>query len=170
MATFRDIIFSKTNQNKPLSQLTDDKIKEYQEAFNLYDKDNDGIIAIQKLGRVLRAMGLNPTEIEVQEMIDEVDSEGTGNLDFESFLNILASRKFDDEDHEDALREAFKMFDRDGNGYIDAEELRICMINLGEKLTLEEVEEMIREVDIDYDGRMDYQEFVKLMCSKYSLE
>ena len=82
---------------------------------------------------------------------------GTGSLDFESFLNIVASRKFDDEDHEDALKEAFRMFDRDGNGYIDAEELRICMINLGEKLTLEEVEEMIREVDIDYDGRMDYQ-------------
>lgn len=51
-------------------------ISEYKEAFNLYDKDNDGVIATQKLGRVLRAMGLNPTEIEIQEMIDEVDSEG----------------------------------------------------------------------------------------------
>ena len=49
------------------------------------------------------------------------------------------------------------MFDRDGNGYIDAEELRICMINLGEKLSLEEVEEMIREVDVDFDGRMNYE-------------
>lgn len=155
---------------KRLSQLKDDKLKEYREAFNLYDKDNDGIISITKLGRVLRAMGLNPTEIEVQEMIEEVDSEGTGTLDFDSFLNIVASRKFDDEDHEDALREAFRMFDRDGNGYIDAEELRICMINLGEKLTLDEVEEMIREVDIDFDGRMDYQEFVRLMCTKYALE
>ena len=48
---------------------------EYKEAFNLYDKDKDGIIATQKLGRVLRAMGLNPTEIEIQEMIDEIDSE-----------------------------------------------------------------------------------------------
>lgn len=84
-------------------------------------------------------------------------SKGTGNLDFDSFLNIVASRKFDDEDHEDALKEAFRMFDRDGNGYIDAEELRICMINLGEKLTLEEVEEMIKEVDIDFDGRMNYE-------------
>lgn len=51
-------------------------VVEYQEAFNLYDKDKDGIIATQKLGRVLRAMGLNPTELEIQEMIDEVDSEG----------------------------------------------------------------------------------------------
>ena len=51
-------------------------VSEYKEAFNLYDKDKDGIIATQKLGRVLRAMGLNPTEIEIQEMIDEIDSEG----------------------------------------------------------------------------------------------
>lgn len=81
----------------------------------------------------------------------------SGTLDFESFLTIVSTRKFDDEDHEDALKEAFKMFDRDGNGYIDAEELRICMINLGEKLTRDEVEEMIKEVDIDFDGRMNYE-------------
>ena len=67
------------------------------------------------------------------------------------------SRDLDEEDHEVALREAFKMFDRDGNGFIDADELRLCMMNLGEKLTLEEVEEMIREVDVDFDGRMNYE-------------
>ena len=91
---------------------------------------------------------------------------GTGNLDFESFLNIVASREFDDEDHEGALKEAFRMFDRDGNGYIDAEELRICMINLGEKLTLEEVEEMIREVDVDFDGRMNYEGIKLVLLSR----
>ncbi|KAK3578521.1 hypothetical protein CHS0354_007776 [Potamilus streckersoni] len=94
----------------------------------------------------------------------------TGLLDFESFLDVMASREFEDEDHETALKEAFRMFDRDGNGYIDAEELRICMVNLGEKLTLEEVEEMIKEVDVDFDGRMNYEEFVRLMCTKYPLE
>ncbi|KAL3874513.1 hypothetical protein ACJMK2_037519 [Sinanodonta woodiana] len=123
----------------------------------MYDKDNDGLISTQKLGAVLRALGNNPTEIEIQEMIDEVDSGDTGMLDFESFLDVMASREFEDEDHETALREAFRMFDRDGNGYIDAEELRICMVNLGEKLTLEEVEEMIKEVDVDFDGRMNYE-------------
>lgn len=82
---------------------------------------------------------------------------GTGFIDFESFLDVVMSRDLDEEDHEVALREAFKMFDRDGNGYIDADELRLCMMNLGEKLTLEEVEEMIREVDVDFDGRMNYE-------------
>ncbi|XP_021344883.1 neo-calmodulin-like, partial [Mizuhopecten yessoensis] len=130
---------------------------EYKEAFNMYDKDHDGIISTQKLGAVLRALGHNPTEIEMQEMIDEIDSEDTGSVDFESFLDVVMSRDIDDEDHERALREAFKMFDRDGNGYIDAEELRLCMMNLGEKLTQDEVEEMIREVDVDFDGRMNYE-------------
>lgn len=152
-----------------LNQLTQDKVHEYKEAFNMYDKDHDGILSVQKLGAVLRALGHNPTEIEIQEMIDEIDSEGTGFIDFESFLDVVMSRDLDEEDHEVALREAFKMFDRDGNGYIDADELRLCMMNLGEKLTLEEVEEMIREVDVDFDGRMNYEEFVKLMCTKYPL-
>ena len=81
------------------------------------------------------------------------------------------SRDLDDEDHEVALREAFKMFDRDGNGYIDADELRLCMMNLGEKLSLEEVEEMIREVDVDFDGRMNYEGNVwllLLLCGCYA--
>ncbi|KAK3578520.1 hypothetical protein CHS0354_007775 [Potamilus streckersoni] len=58
-----------------LGELTDDKIREFKEAFKMYDKDNDGLISTQKLGAVLRALGNNPTEIEIQEMIDEVDSE-----------------------------------------------------------------------------------------------
>lgn len=77
------------------------------------------------------------------------------------------SRDLDEEDHEVALREAFKMFDRDGNGYIDADELRLCMMNLGEKLTLEEVEEMIREVDVDFDGRMNYEGKIDIFFSSY---
>ncbi|XP_061172769.1 calmodulin-beta-like isoform X1 [Saccostrea cucullata] len=163
--------FAKENpmESSKLNQLTQDKVHEYKEAFNMYDKDHDGILSVQKLGAVLRALGHNPTEIEIQEMIDEIDSEGTGFIDFESFLDVVMSRDLDEEDHEVALREAFKMFDRDGNGYIDADELRLCMMNLGEKLTLEEVEEMIKEVDVDFDGRMNYEEFVKLMCTKYPL-
>lgn len=152
-----------------LSQIQEDKVQEYREAFNMYDKDHDGVISTHKLGVMLRSLGHNPTELEIQEMIDEVDHDRTGTVEFEDFLEVVMSKDLDEEDHELALKEAFKMFDRDGNGYIDADELRLCMMNLGEKLTLEEVEEMIREVDVDYDGRMNYEEFVKLMCTKYPL-
>ena len=57
------------------------------------------------------------------------------------------------------------MFDKDGNGKISSEELKIVMQNLGERLTDEEINEMIREADNDGDGEVDYEEFVKMMSS-----
>merc|ERR1711935_459948 len=64
------------------------------------------------------------------------------------------------------FKEAFSLFDKDGNGFISAAELRHVMTNLGEKLTDEEVDEMIREADIDGDGQINYEEFVKVMMAK----
>ena len=60
-------------------------------------------------------------------------------------------------DSEDEIREAFRVFDRDGNGYISAVELRHVMTNLGEKLTDDEVDELIREIDVDNDGQVNYE-------------
>ncbi|ELW47266.1 Calmodulin [Tupaia chinensis] len=66
----------------------------------------------------------------------------------------MMARKMKDTDSEEEIREAFRVFDKDGNGYISAAELRHVMTNLGEKLTDEEVDEMIREADIDGDGQL----------------
>ena len=66
------------------------------------------------------------------------------------------ARKMKDTDTEEELREAFRVFDKDGNGFISAAELRHVMTNLGEKLTDEEVDEMIREADTDGDGQVNY--------------
>ncbi|CAB4308888.1 unnamed protein product [Prunus armeniaca] len=66
-----------------------------------------------------------------------------------------------DTDSEEELKEAFRVFDKDQNGFISAAELRHVMTNLGEKLTDEEVDEMIREADVDGDGQINYEEFVK---------
>merc|ERR550525_2281992 len=92
-----------------------------------------------------------PTEAELQDMINEVDADGNGTIDFPEFLSLMA-RKMKDTDTEEELIEAFKVFDRDGNGFISAAELRHVMTNLGEKLTDEEVDEMIREADVDDIG------------------
>jgi len=67
------------------------------------------------------------------------------------------ARKMKDNDSEEEIREAFRVFDKDGNGFISAAELRHVMTNLGEKLTDEEVDEMIREADIDGDGQVNYE-------------
>lgn len=65
------------------------------------------------------------------------------------------ARKMKDTDSEEEIREAFKVFDRDNNGFISAQELRHVMTSIGEKLTDDEVDEMIREADQDGDGRID---------------
>ena len=67
------------------------------------------------------------------------------------------SKKMQETDSEDEIREAFKVFDKDGNGFISAAELRHVMTNLGEKLSDEEVDEMVREADMDGDGQINYE-------------
>ncbi|RWW46546.1 hypothetical protein BHE74_00047524 [Ensete ventricosum] len=174
-------------------QLTDEQISEFKEAFSLFDKDGDGqthfsiprflynhflyrfeILGIEsccrsrvlsELGTVMRSLGQNPTEAELQDMINEVDADGNGTIDFPEFLNLMA-RKMKDTDSEEELKEAFRVFDKDQNGFISAAELRHVMTNLGEKLTDEEVDEMIREADVDGDGQINYDEFVKVMMAK----
>ncbi|KAK3257542.1 hypothetical protein CYMTET_33372 [Cymbomonas tetramitiformis] len=143
-------------------QLTEEQIAEIKEAFSLFDKDGDGTITTKELGTVMRSLGQNPTEAELQDMINEVDADGNGTVDFPEFLTLIA-RKLKDTDSEEEIKEAFKVFDKDGNGFISAAELRHVMTNLGEKLTDEEVDEMIREADTDRDGQINYEEFVEVM-------
>ena len=71
--------------------------------------------------------------------------------------------RLQDRDHEEELREAFRVFDKDGNGMISSEEFRRAMKTMGHQLSDQEVDEMIHEADINGDGQIDYHEFVKMM-------
>lgn len=81
----------------------------------------------------------------------------------------MMARKMKDTDSEEEIREAFKVFDRDNNGFISAAELRHVMTSIGEKLTDDEVDEMIREADQDGDGRIDCMFIVHFKSHRESL-
>ncbi|XP_006861864.1 PREDICTED: calmodulin-like [Chrysochloris asiatica] len=146
-------------------QLTEEQIAEFKEAFPLFYKDGDETITTKELGTVMRSLGQNPTEAELQDMINEVDADGNGTIGFPVFLTMKA-RKMKDTDNEEEIREAFHVFDKDGSGYISAAELCHMMTNLGEKITDEEVDEMIRKANINGDGQVNYKEFVQMMTAK----
>ncbi|XP_068081958.1 calmodulin isoform X2 [Anabrus simplex] len=145
--------------------LTEEQVAEFKEAFMLFDKDEDGTITMAELGVVMRSLGQRPTETELRDMVNEVDVDGNGTIEFNEFLQMM-SKKMKGADGEDELREAFRVFDKNNDGLISSTELRHVMTNLGEKLSDEEVDDMIREADLDGDGMVNYEEFVTILTSK----
>ena len=127
------------------ANLTEEQIAEFKEAFQIFDKDGDGSITTKELGTVMRSLGQIPSEETLNQMIQEVDQDGSGTIDFKEFLGLM-EKKLRENDTEDELIEAFRVFDRDGNGLISAQELRFVMTTAGEKLQEDEIDDLIREV------------------------
>ena len=143
----------------------EEQIAAFKKAFSLFDKDDDGRITTKELQTVKMSLGEYHTDVELQDMIDEFDTDGNGTIDFNEFLKMM-ERKTKDIDIEQEIHDTFQAFDKDGNGFISAAELRHIMTTLGEKLTDEEVDELIKEADMDCDGQVNYEEFVIMMTSK----
>ncbi|PKU85195.1 neo-calmodulin-like [Dendrobium catenatum] len=139
---------------------------EFREAFNHFDKDGDGSITAEELGIVMRSLGINPTVMELQDMISKVDADNSGTIDFEEFLNLMKSIM---KDINSELMEVFRIIDKDQNGFISADELHQVMANLEEKLTDDGVNELIREADRDGDGQINYKEFETMISAKLDI-
>ena len=72
------------------TEISAEQLNEYQEAFQLFDKNGDGTITVTELGTVMKSLGNNPTDAELQDMIDECDADGNGTLEFEEFCNMMS--------------------------------------------------------------------------------
>ena len=152
-----------TPDSTPFDHLTEAQITEFKNAFSLFDKNKDGSISALELGVVMGRLGQSPSKAELQDLINELDDNSDGHIDFQEFLAMM-SRNVDAEDEaEEILLEAFKVFDLDANGFISAKELELAMANLGEKLSDIELAELIKQADTDKDGRINYVEFIAMM-------
>jgi len=151
-----------SSESQKSTQLSEEDVESYKQAFELFDEDGDGTISIKELSKVMTSLGQNPTDAEIEDMINEVDSDRNGSIDFDEFCKMMAmptkAHNFESE-----MQAAFAVFDHDGSGTISLEELRRVMKSFGEELTDDDLDQMIKEVDKDGDGSIDYKEFVNFM-------
>jgi calmodulin len=144
--------------SKAPAEKLDPQTKAIRDCFAAFDADKDGKINHKDFAAAFRSLGHAVTAAEVKAMLGEVDKGNKGAVELKDF-EALAKRKRD-KLQEDALKKAFKSFDKDGNGFVSEVELRHAMTSMGEKFSQEEVDEMVRELKADSDGQINYDEFV----------
>ena len=143
---------------------TPDVIPEIRKHFNDADTDKDGLVPVKELKGILNKFGNNVSDSDFQLMLKELELDLNGSAKFEEFLYML-SRPMIQKDAEEELVEAFKIFDKDGDGKIPVSELGAIMKNIGEPLSPEELDEFIKQADSNKDGSIDFAQFVHLMLS-----
>ena len=140
--------------------------KQYQDAFEMFDKDKDGTITAKELANVMETLtGEKPSLDEINSMIKEVDLNSDGKIEFEEFITLMMKNSPDTQQEEEVIN-AFRVFDKEGNSLIQTDELKDIMMTIGDKMTEDEADEMIHEADIDGDGTINYEEFVRMMMAR----
>ncbi|XP_076343380.1 myosin-2 essential light chain-like [Tachypleus tridentatus] len=146
-----------------MAGFNEDQIIDFQDAFSLFDNRGDGKISISQLGDAFRAMGQNPTEAEVKRCSHQLKSDE--RITFEVFLPMMqAVNKNRSSDTAEDFIEGLRHFDKDGNGYIGSAELRHLLTTLGEKLTDDEVEQLLTGQE-DSQGNVHYEDFVRMVMN-----
>ncbi|OWF35080.1 Calmodulin [Mizuhopecten yessoensis] len=132
-----------------------DKVRELHDTFCVFDKNGDGMITADELGTVLFKLGQRPSANVLNGLMRSVDVDRSGSIDFEEFLEIFTRKLSIDPEKE--LHEVFEVFDNDKDGGICPDELYTVLQKLGESITRDEAEAMIKEADNDMDGKVDYR-------------
>merc|ERR1712077_32152 len=163
---FEGIDFEELNE---ATGLATDEIKCLKVCFDLFDTKKVEFLSADDLGEIMRAMGFRPTEEELKDLLAEIDEDGSGEIEFAEFCQLCATFLVEDPDMETMKRElkdAFRIYDKEGNGYITTETLRGLISELLAPLTEEELEGILEELDEDGSGSMDFDEFCEMMMTK----
>ncbi|CAE7844359.1 Calmodulin [Symbiodinium microadriaticum] len=149
--------------------LTTDQVLEFKQVFDEYMEDLDGALTRKNIGNLVRAVGLNPSKSDLHAIIKQADADGSGDLDFEEFMIIVAqviamTPTPSPEEYERDMRELFEAIDLDGSGFISSRELIVALSTKGpEPMEPDEVKKVLGRIDKDGDGKMNFREFCKIM-------
>ncbi|OIT29799.1 PREDICTED: calcium-dependent protein kinase 13-like [Nicotiana attenuata] len=141
--------------------LSSEEVEDLKEMFSKIDTDNDGIVSIEELKAGLHKVNSQLAESEVKMLIEAIDTNGKGTLDYGEFIAIsLHLQRMANDEH---LHRAFSFFDKDKNGYIEPDELRDALMEDGSEDSTNVANDIFQEVDTDKDGRISYDEFAAMM-------
>lgn len=150
---------------KEINNLTEMEIALYKEAFQIFDKHSEGYISSNELGTIMSSLGFNISDEDLNEITNIYDNDQNNNMiDFISFLGIISKKKGNIYKEEDLI-DAFRIFDKEGNGKISSKELLYVMMSSGEDFNENYIKELINESSMEHDEFIDYQKFVKLLIS-----
>jgi len=113
-----------------VEKLTESQLTGIREAFALFDSDGDGSISVKELGKVIRSLGQNPTDMEIMSIISKADLNRNGTIEFDEFVEMM-SHRMKTVSFEDDVKRAFDLFDKNGDGNLTVKELRnaACLIS-----------------------------------------
>lgn len=140
------------------------QIAELEQVFMKFDVNGDGKISSSELGAIMGSLGQPSGEEELRRMIKEVDSDGDGFIDLKEFIE-LNTKGVDSDEVLESLKDAFSVYDIDGNGSISAEELHEVLKSLGDDCSIAECQKMISGVDANGDGMISFDEFKVMMMT-----
>lgn len=144
-------------------QLNEDQIKQLRDVFMMIDGNGDGYLTVNELKEGLSKAGLKDIPVDLLQIMQEVDSDGSGNIDYTEFLAATLDKRMYIQ--EDVCWSAFRVFDRNGDGKISMEELQqvLCAQDVEEVVGTKAIAELMLEVDGNGDGFIDFKEFMTMM-------
>ncbi|XP_076056848.1 myosin regulatory light chain 2 [Oratosquilla oratoria] len=150
----------KTGSNV-FDMFTQKQVAEFKEGFQVMDRDRDGVINKVDLRGVFDEVGRIATDKELDDMLNEAG----GPLNFTTLLHMFASRSSGESDDDDVVAKAFRAFEEEGGGVIDADKFRVALMAFGDKFTSQEVDEAFEQFDIDDDNKIDSDALVGMLCA-----
>ncbi|KAL8464347.1 hypothetical protein ACS0TY_034030 [Phlomoides rotata] len=150
--------------SKPSTYLQDKD--EIRKVFERFDANSDGKISTDELEGVLKALGSHTSADEVAQMMKQIDTDNDGHVNLQEFAAFLSGDADPYMSADKELKEAFELYDQDHDGKISAEELHLILTRLGEHCTVQDCAGMIKSVDSDGDGYVNFEEFGKMMTNR----